>query len=211
LVKAFPDPIRDEARAPVEVLLQKMEPPRHTPEVQRGFFTDLVVEGYSVSIPARLYDGRHNVVIYDSSPFDEMAGLLAGRGLVPRQETMFFCLLTRHHNGFVREAALCRIAAVNEAFVVPFIAMLASEYVYEILLQIKLRMGEFDPVSFGTFFRANPVAFARMRQRMVSYWDCYYRRQDYTSPDGELYHRWQDRYVGFDIFEAFERMAVTTA
>jgi len=207
LIQAFPESLRPDAEAVARLLQDHLKPSSHGPGEKNAHLILVRVAGEAVAIPYRLYDGEHTRIYYSDKPFRRLSDLLDGGSLNERQRQMFFCLLSRHHNGFVREAALCRIAAVPEPFVVPFIAQIASEYVYEILLQIGLRLPELDARPYGAFFRDNPSYFDRLRQRMVSYWSCYYRWHDYTSPDGELRHRWPDRYVGFDIFDAFEAMA----
>ncbi len=207
LIHAFPEPMWPEAEASVRLLLRRIEPLRFLPGERDPFFVHVTVEDWPVAIPYRLYDDTSLPHLEAEPLFDAFAELAHGRDLSERQALMFFCLLSRHENGFVREAALCRLTAAREAFVVPFVTQLAAEYVYEILLQIHLRMAEFDRHLFGAFFRANPDFLDLSRQRMVSYWDTYYRRQDYTSVDGELCHHGGDRYIGFDIFEAFAAMA----
>lgn len=207
LIHAFPEPMWPEAEAAVRLLLRRIEPLRFLPEERDPFFVHVTVEGWPLAIPYRLYDDKSLPHLEAERHFDAFAEDVHGRDLSDRQVLMFFCLLSRHENGFVREAALCRITAAQEAFVVPFVVQLAAEYVYEILLQIHLRTAELDARRFGAFFRANPDFLAVSRQRMVSYWDTYYRRQDYTSVDGELCHHGGDRYIGFDIFEAFSAMA----
>ena len=208
LIHAFPEPMWPEAEAPVRLLLRRIEPFRFVPgEEKAPFFIHVTIEGSTVAIPYRLYDDESLPPVEAGHLFDAFAELVHGRDLSERQVLMFFCLLSRHHNGFVREAALCRITAAREAFIAPFVTQLAAEYVFEILLQIRLRMNEFDAALFGAFFRANPDFLTLSRQRMVSYWDTYYRHQDYTSADGELCLHEGDRYIGFDIFEAFAAMA----
>lgn len=209
LLQAFPVSLRPEAEATVRLLQDHLRPSVHSPGEKDSHLIEVSVAGEAVAIPYRLYDGDHTRIHYSEKPFHRLTDLLIGQSLSGRQQRMAFCLLSRHHNGFVREAALCRIAAAPDVFVVPFVAQLASEYVYEILLQIGLRLPELDTKTYGAFFRDNPLDFNRLRQRMVSYWNCYYRWHDYASADGELRHHWRDRYVGFDIFDAFEAMART--
>ncbi len=206
LIHAFPEPMWPEAEASVRLLLRRIEAPRFLPEDRERCLLRVTVEALPVAIPYRLYDDDSLPHLAGERLFDAFAELVHDRGLSERQIAMFFCLLSRHHDGVVREAALCRMAAAREAFVVPFIAQLAAEYVYEILEQIRLRMDEFDPRLFGAFFRANPEFLAVSRQRMISYWNCYYRRADYISPDGELLHHPHEPYVGFEIFDAFAAM-----
>ena len=207
LLQAFPKSLWPEAESVVRLLQAYLKPSTHPPGDKASHLVEVRIAGEAVAIPYRLYDDGHTRIYCGEKPFHRLTDLLRGLSLSARQQQMFFCLVSRHHNGFVREAALCRIAATPEPFVVPFVAQLASEYVYEILLQIGLRLPELDAEPYGAFIRDNPAYFARLRQRMTSYWNGYYRWHDYTSPDGELRHHWRDRYVGFDIFDAFTSMA----
>jgi hypothetical protein len=207
LIHAFPEPLWPDAEASVRWLLRRIEAPRFLPEERERCFLHVTVEGLPAAIPYRLYDDDSLPHLTGDRLFDAFAEGVHERGLSDRQIAMFFCLLSRHHDGIVREAALCRMAAAREAFAVPFITQLAAEYVYEILEQIRLRMAEFDPHLFGAFFRANPDFLAVSRQRMISYWNCYYRWQDYTTPDGERLHHPSAPYIGFEIFAAFDAMA----
>ncbi len=207
LINAFPAALRGDAETPVRLLLRILEPLIYPPEDRDLIFSDVCVGDETVSLPYRLYDEGPTRIHYDDAQAHAFAVHAARGDLTTRQRLIYYCLLTRHHNGYVREDALCRIAAAREAFVVPFVAKLASEYVYEILLQIRLRMDEFDPCLYGAFFRDNPETFRLMHQRMISYWNAYYRWQDYVGADGDVHHRWRDRYIGFDIFDSFERMA----
>lgn len=121
----------------------------------------------------------------------------SGKSLTGVQRTMYACLLTRHHDGHVRQRELQRILMVAEPWVVPFVFQLTGEYVIEILNTCEAHLHELDPVLYGTFIRENPRYFQATRDRMISYWDCCYRWQ---------YPRKTD-YVGFRIFERFQEFA----
>jgi hypothetical protein len=121
----------------------------------------------------------------------------AGRALNGSQSIMYSCLLTSHHDGHIRQRQLERILPVSECWVVPFVFQLAGEYVIEILNTCEAHFEMIDPMLYGTFIRDNPRYFQASRARMISYWDCYYRR---------LYKRKSD-YVGFRLFDWFQKFA----
>lgn len=121
----------------------------------------------------------------------------AGRSLNEIQSIMYSCLLTRHHDGHVRQRQLERLLPVSESWVVPFVFQLTGEYVIEILNTCESNFQMLDPMLYGTFIRDNPRYFQATRDRMISYWDCYYRWQ---------YQRRSD-YVGFRIFDRFQEFA----
>lgn len=80
----------------------------------------------------------------------------------------------------------------------PFVVHLCGEYVIEILAEIEASLPSMDQCVYGAFFRENPDFLKRTHDRMISYWDCYYRW---------LYKRKLD-YVGFRVFEQFREWYV---
>ncbi|UCP11805.1 hypothetical protein K5R88_09385 [Pseudomonas sp. MM213] len=122
---------------------------------------------------------------------------LSGKALNGTQSIMYSCLLTRHHDGHVRQRQLERVLPVSEPWVVPFVFQLTGEYVIEILDACEAQFRMLDPMLYGTFIRDNPKYFQATRDRMISYWDCYYRW---------LYQRRSD-YVGFRLFDRFQEFA----
>jgi hypothetical protein len=134
------------------------------------------VRGERLLIPSRIYAGEQTFF-----------------GCGGRQRPYVDCLLTRHHDGFVRAKALGRVIALNEDWSIPFVVQLVGEYVVEILDQVEGSFGLIDLAVVGGFVRDNPAFLQLTRQRVVSYWDCYYRRR----------FRRED-YVGFRLIERFQ-------
>ncbi len=135
----------------------------------------------AVSIPARVY-------------FSEPAAADM-EVLSERQRLITRCLLSRHHDGHVRERMVKHVLGYDETWTVPFVVQLVGEYVLEIIRRIEdgLRPEHQEP--YGAFLRDNADFWARTRQRVVSYWNCYYR------------HEFPDRldYPGMRLSERFER------
>ena len=206
-LNAFPESLRAEAEKPVRLLLTHIRPIKYIPEEKAAYFFDIQLGEEALCVPFRLYDSDFSSEFRKEQRIRLYAEMAATDGLTLTQSLILSCLLTRHCDGFVREDALCRIASTQETFVVPFVAQLASEYVYEILLQIGLRIDQFSPAIYGPVFRDNPAWFSKLRQRMISYWDCYYRWHDYTSVDGGTHRSGHDPYIGFAVFDAFKNMA----
>jgi len=110
------------------------------------------------------------------------------------QEQLLACLLTRHHDGLIREKHLTRIIAVNATWVPPFVVQLLGEYVIEIIRIIENNLGVLDKSLYGGFLRLNPDFWALTRSRVVSYWDCYYRS-----------HR-KETYPGFRVLDFLHQL-----
>jgi hypothetical protein len=200
---AFPHHLRPEAERATAALSSHLAVPR---EDSDSFFVVKVGQD-DVRIPTRIYGHRVTVgEIWGAAAFEKFDYLFSDTDLSNEHILMCCCLLSRHHNGFVREAALSRLIAASKPYVAPFVTALASEYVYEILMLIHRNLGAFDSTTYGAFFVDNQAHHDLLRERMKSYWNVYYRWQDYTAFDGSFMHSWKSRYIGFDIFDAFDEM-----
>ncbi|RLU07402.1 hypothetical protein CS078_10310 [Pseudomonas prosekii] len=129
-------------------------------------------------IPYRIYD-------------QDYEGIFAH--LTETQSILYSCLLTRHHDGYVRQRHLERVISIREAWVVPFVMQLTGEYVIQIIETVEAHLPTLDPELYGRFVRDNQAYFHTTRARMISYWDCYYRGR----------HPSQFDYAGFRLFSKF--------
>jgi hypothetical protein len=170
LKNAFPAFLRDDALEVISVLPQ--------PSLDTKTFS-VSVGGETMSIPYRIY---HDPALIDATH------------LTARQRELLNCLLTRHHNGFIRERHLPSILCGHDEWIPPFVVQLVGEYVVEILQAVSRNIHQLDPQLYRSFLQANPRYFALTKQRVISYWNCYYR--------------WQRRadYAGFQIVEFLERL-----
>lgn len=96
--------------------------------------------------------------------------------LGPLERQLADCLLSRGHDGFTRQAALRRILPLNEAWSIPFVIALAGDYVVEIVKDIHDGMPQFDTAIVAGFLAENPDFYRITCDRILSYWDLYYRR-----------------------------------
>lgn len=173
LAAAFPSSVRTDALQVVSVLPQ--------PPLNSETFS-ACVSGEVVRIPYRIY---HDPALIDRTC------------LTPRQVELLGCLLTRHHNGFIRKEHLAGIIFANNEWIPPFVVQLAGEYVVEILEFVSSNLDRLDSQLYRTFLHTNPEFFALTKQRVVSYWDCYYREQR------------QADYAGFKIIAFMEHLLTT--
>jgi hypothetical protein len=165
--QAFPSCLEQEAKALDQVMGQL-----HQARVAMHRFIEVRVGEEELVIPYRIYD-------------QDYEGAFAH--LTETQSILYSCLLTRHHDGRVRQRHLERILSVHELWVVPFVVQLTGEYVIQILETVEAHLPTLDPVHYSHFIRDNQTYFQTTQVRMVSYWDCYYRR---------LY-KYPSDYVGF--------------
>jgi hypothetical protein len=110
LATAFPAELRKHALAALEAFPEPELPPSRKFSVRLGSQT--------VDIPYRIYN----------SP-----GLIVTHRLTDLEMNLADCLLTRHHNGFVRQQHLGRIIHLRHSWIPPFVLQLLGEYVVEII------------------------------------------------------------------------------
>lgn len=122
--------------------------------------TRVIVRGHKVQIPRRLHFRKKR-----------MEKLYA----LPALEPIVQCLLTRSTDGFERHAALRRLLTLNECWSIPFVILLAGEYVVEIIHDIVSSISLLDPAAYAAFVRENTQLMTLLRARATSYWNCYYR------------------------------------
>jgi hypothetical protein len=75
----------------------------------------------------------------------------------------------------VREKHLARIIRSQNIWVPCFVIPLVGEYVVEIVRVIQENLPHLDTSTYANFVRANPEFLALTGQRVIGYWDCYYR------------------------------------
>jgi len=100
--------------------------------------------------------------------------------------TEISCLLTRCSDGFLRQAAMRNLLPLSEPWVVPYLVLLAGEYVVEIAIDLEKALSQLDRDVYAGFVRENRTFVRLMKARAVSYWDRYYRSEysDYRNYPG---------------------------
>jgi len=135
----------------------------------------ITISGELIHIPSRIY-----------SPEPRLASLY---GLSAQELAILACIYTRHHDGFIRQKYLEKLFSQDEIWVCPFVLQLIGEYVVEIIEVILHNINRMPMQSYHKFINENPAFVYLLKQRIVSYWNCYYRSR---FPHFE-------HYVGFQI------------
>ena len=141
------------------------------------------VNAEPISIPQRVYHDPMGI----SAIFR-----LGFRSKVERE--ILDCIFTRHANGFTRQKHLGWIIRSNNVWIPPFVLRLAGEYVIEILRDIEHALPLLDRAVYSDFVWNNPAFVQRTKQRITSYWNCYYRSISRTE------------YPGFRILSLIEEL-----
>ena len=124
----------------------------------RHYFYQVMLGGETLSIPSRVYfDPR---LLWDDT------------GRSAEQRGFAWCLGTRHHNGYVREACVARLLAAPQGWMAPFIVHLVGEYVDQIVQRIDAALPVFAPemrAALAGFVRDNARYLDTIERRTISY------------------------------------------
>lgn len=85
------------------------------------------------------------------------------------------CLASRHHDGRIRQRAIQHLDFEAGPWTIPFSVQLLGEYVVQIGEVIEAKIASSGVGPFARFAHENPDFIAVTLQRVISYWDCYYR------------------------------------
>lgn len=151
---AFPPDRRLSATGAANLLLPFVDPNYRQSSVR------LIVRGKTVHIPKRI----RFIGLCEAKLEEERAPLQVVQ-----------CLRTRSTDGYERQAFLRHILFLNEPWSIPFVVLLAGEYVVEIIEDILVSLPALSPEAYIEFVRENRDTMRLLRSRATSYWDCYYR------------------------------------
>lgn len=114
------------------------------------------------------------------------------------QKLMLYCIYTRSCNGYIRQKYIEKILSCDfPKWCIPYIVKLSDEYVVEILDVIYEKLKNRNNDDLKEFCRDNWNNSCKSYQRMISYWDVFYRvYDDYYNKD---VYKLKD-YVGRKLF-----------
>lgn len=156
----FPDELRDEVATVADMMPRKTY--HHVPigvsEDTIHYFQDTNV----IRFPYRMY-------YVDSS--DDIT-----EHLTYRQKMILHCMYSRSCDGFVRQKHIRSLLQMDyEDWAIPYIVKISDEYVVEIVEMMYGMLKEQDTERIKRFCLENCVSFCKSYQRMISYWNEFYR------------------------------------
>ena len=144
--------------AEVDVVLQALPIAKHEPTDD---FIEAKVSGESLRVPCRVY-----------FPLPSTDAL---ERLSDHQRQILAALLTRHCDGYVREAWVGKVlpspASWAPAFVVPLLGEYVAEVAHAVLQAMPSRRD-----AYAAFAAENRELCRKTSARMINYWALYYRR-----------------------------------
>jgi len=98
--------------------------------------------------------------------------------LSPMQQAIVASIMSRHHDGFQREIWIKELMLYPYPWTLPFIVYSLGDYVIEVVAAIEDYLTEEWIELFKDFTGSNYIDSYSLSQRILSYWDIYYRFQD---------------------------------
>lgn len=146
----------------VEQVMSKLPIENHTTtHAYSDDFITTYLNGSEVSFPYRIYFSETELTKLSSD-----------------EKMIAHCIYSRHHNGYVREKHIKSMLEVDfPMWVIPYLIKAADEYVVEILEIIYNKLKDRDTKEFKAYCLENRQYFGRSYNRMISYWNEFYRKQ----------------------------------
>jgi len=143
---------------------------------------EIILKENNLEIPSRIYWEEHR--------------LREPRDLSPISRTILACILTRHHNGYIREKYLLYIISSNEYWITPYLIQILGEYVIELLHFVWNNFDLINQNNLVEFVKTNDQFWYKTKQRIESYWDCYHSYKTQEKED----------YIGFRLIKKIEQL-----
>jgi hypothetical protein len=179
--KAFPSVVQNDVDAALACVPRAEWPP------SSDDIGPVVIDGEQLQIPYR---------IYSEEPHSPCLS-----ALTHCQRLVLNAVYTRHANGFIRERHVKQLLLEDEQWIPPYVIQLLGEYVVEIIQILALHQEVFISPAYLRFAKENRTFINLLRQRITSYWNCYY---------GYRFRRLQD-YPAFQIVELMDRAVRDTS
>ncbi len=127
----------------------------------------VVVEGEQLVLPGRVYVDLPSASLFSSES--------------PVERLITSCVLSRHHDGIVRQEQVRNLISCQESWAIPYVLALVGESVIEIHQEIAdhlpsaLHQDERKRDAYARVLVSNPEWWLLLQQRVISYWAVYYR------------------------------------
>ncbi len=174
-VNCFPAELEKQVREVVHML-----------SLEKGGF--IHAASYTVNFHGKKFEFPYRVY------FNEPKNTLE-KNLSEEHKTILDCIFLRHHNGYIRQRRLERLIEKKESYIIPFTFQLLGECVKEILMIVDDHINDGTIADYLFFMKENPKYVEHTKNRMISYWDLYYRTE----------YPKRKRYIGQHIFDRLNK------
>ncbi len=178
ITRCFPAELREQVRKVIHILSIEKSGCIHAGSYSTQF------QGETLEFPYRVY-------------FNEPRNTLE-KNLTEEEKVILDCIFLLHHNGHIRQRRLERLVDKTQAYIIPFTFQLLGEYVKEILTVVDDHVNEKNIPAYLRFIEENKKYFSHMENRMISYWNMYYRKE----------YPKRKKYIGQRIFDRIKKELV---
>jgi hypothetical protein len=120
------------------------------------------------------------------------------------ERLILYSIFSRHSNGYIRQIALRKIIKSNYYWTVPFLVTLMGDYVFEIINDINEDFDNINQQNLALFISQNKEYYKKTKDRLISYWSCYYRLRFPAKIKG-VKVLMEDRYPGLQLIDKVKR------
>ena len=164
LVESFPKDLNKDVNRVIDII----------PFTAKKNVTGGEVELVSVS-EEEVFLNNENLRIYHRVYFEE-PNWISKVLLTKTQKAILNCIYLRHHDGIIRQKCIENLKKSRFYFVLPFSFSLLGEYVIEIFTILNKHVDN-NRENYYKFYRENVDYTKKIEQRIISYWNEYYRQQ----------------------------------
>jgi hypothetical protein len=175
ITHCFPSYLREKVRKVVGLLSIEKSGFLHAASYSVQF------HGETLEFPYRVY-------------FNEPRNTLE-KHLTEEEQVILDCIFLRHHNGYIRQRRLERLIDKRHPYIVPFTFQLLGECIKEILMIVDDHINEDTMHEYLQFMKENKKYAGQTENRMISYWDLYYRTE----------YPKRKRYIGQKTFDRLKK------
>jgi len=175
ILRCFPSALHDKVRKVIHILAIEKSGCIHSASYSVKF------HGETLEFPYRVY-------------FNEPRNTLE-KHLSEEEQVILDCIFLRHHNGYIRQRRLERLIDKSYPYIIPFTFQLLGECIKEILMVVDDHINEDTIDEYLRFIKENKKYAEQTRNRMISYWDLYYR----------IEYPKRKRYIGQKTFDRLKK------
>ena len=100
--------------------------------------------------------------------------------LTEQQQTILHCIYSRSHVGYIREKHIASLLSIDfPEWAIPYLVKVCDEYVKDILQVVYENLRGKNTEHIKQFCADNHESFCKSYNRMISYWNAYYRNDCY--------------------------------
>lgn len=175
ITHCFPTHLREKVRKVISILSIEKSGCIHAASYSVQF------RGETLEFPYRVY-------------FNEPRNTLE-KHLTEEEQVILDCIFLRHHNGYIRQRRLERLIDRRQAYIIPFTFQLLGECIKEILMIVDDHINDDTMPEYIQFMKENKKYAEQTENRMISYWDLYYRTE----------YPKRKRYIGQKTFDRLKK------